>query len=158
MNLLLHTSVCKTILVIKVILFNSIWFFIGCSVSKNPLRKEVKLLQKGIIKDDTSYVYALPTPGPALPAEPHPAPTTDAQRTGGEQSAAQRGGHLATEDARGPLVIPEHLSSTADKFWQQVSSPPAVVGVLGLWHLSPLQAYCLGSILQFVSVYFHSPS
>jgi murein DD-endopeptidase MepM/ murein hydrolase activator NlpD len=35
-------------------------FLAGCSVSKNPLRKEVKLLQKGIIKDDTSYVYALP--------------------------------------------------------------------------------------------------
>jgi murein DD-endopeptidase MepM/ murein hydrolase activator NlpD len=33
---------------------------IGCSVSKNPLRKEVKGLQKGIIKDDSSYVYALP--------------------------------------------------------------------------------------------------
>ena len=31
-----------------------------CSVSKNPLRKEVILLQKGIIKDDTSYVYGLP--------------------------------------------------------------------------------------------------
>jgi len=32
----------------------------GCSVSKNPLRKQVKLLQKGLLKDDTSYVYALP--------------------------------------------------------------------------------------------------
>jgi len=32
----------------------------GCAVSKNPLRKQVKLLQKGIMKDDTSYVYALP--------------------------------------------------------------------------------------------------
>ncbi len=32
----------------------------ACSVSKNPLRKETKLLQKGIIKDDTSFVYALP--------------------------------------------------------------------------------------------------
>jgi murein DD-endopeptidase MepM/ murein hydrolase activator NlpD len=32
----------------------------SCAVSKNPLRKEVRLLQKGIIKDDTSYVYALP--------------------------------------------------------------------------------------------------
>ena len=32
----------------------------SCAVSKNPLRKQVKLLQKGIIKDDTSYVYALP--------------------------------------------------------------------------------------------------
>ncbi len=34
--------------------------FIGCAVSNNPLRKEVKQLQKGIIKDDTSYVYSLP--------------------------------------------------------------------------------------------------
>jgi murein DD-endopeptidase MepM/ murein hydrolase activator NlpD len=32
----------------------------GCAASKDPLRKEIKLLQKGIIKDDTSYVYALP--------------------------------------------------------------------------------------------------
>jgi murein DD-endopeptidase MepM/ murein hydrolase activator NlpD len=32
----------------------------SCAVSKNPLRKQVKLLQKGKIKDDTSYVYALP--------------------------------------------------------------------------------------------------
>jgi murein DD-endopeptidase MepM/ murein hydrolase activator NlpD len=32
----------------------------SCSVSKNPLRKQVTLLQKGVIKDDTSYVYALP--------------------------------------------------------------------------------------------------
>jgi murein DD-endopeptidase MepM/ murein hydrolase activator NlpD len=35
-------------------------FLISCSVSNNPLRKEVKLLQKGMIKDDSSYVYALP--------------------------------------------------------------------------------------------------
>ncbi len=33
---------------------------IGCSVSKNPLRKEVKALEKGTIKDDSSYVYELP--------------------------------------------------------------------------------------------------
>jgi murein DD-endopeptidase MepM/ murein hydrolase activator NlpD len=32
----------------------------SCYVSKDPLRKEVKLLQKGVIKDDSSYVYALP--------------------------------------------------------------------------------------------------
>lgn len=38
----------------------SVLLLAGCAVSKNPLRKEVKLLQKGIIKDDTSYVYALP--------------------------------------------------------------------------------------------------
>lgn len=34
--------------------------FASCSVSNNPLRKQIKLLQKGIIKDDTSYVYSLP--------------------------------------------------------------------------------------------------
>ena len=32
----------------------------GCAVSNNPLRKEIKQLQKGIIKDDTSFVYLLP--------------------------------------------------------------------------------------------------
>lgn len=37
-----------------------LFLFTGCSVSKNPLRKEVKLLQNGGAKDDTSYVYALP--------------------------------------------------------------------------------------------------
>jgi murein DD-endopeptidase MepM/ murein hydrolase activator NlpD len=42
------------LLVVFVILLNS------CTASKNPLRKEIKLLQKGIIKDDTSYVYSLP--------------------------------------------------------------------------------------------------
>jgi murein DD-endopeptidase MepM/ murein hydrolase activator NlpD len=34
--------------------------FTGCAVSNNPLRKEVKQLQKGIIRDDTSFVYSLP--------------------------------------------------------------------------------------------------
>ncbi len=32
----------------------------SCSVSNNPQRREIKLLQKGIIKDDTSFVYQLP--------------------------------------------------------------------------------------------------
>lgn len=32
----------------------------GCAVSNNPLRLQVKQLQKGIIRDDTSYVYSLP--------------------------------------------------------------------------------------------------
>jgi murein DD-endopeptidase MepM/ murein hydrolase activator NlpD len=32
----------------------------GCYVSNSPLRKDIKLLQKGKIKDDTSYVYGLP--------------------------------------------------------------------------------------------------
>ena len=32
----------------------------GCSVSKNPLRKQTKLLEKGILIDDSSYIYQLP--------------------------------------------------------------------------------------------------
>ena len=32
----------------------------SCTVSKNPLRKQVKLLQKGVLREDTSHVYALP--------------------------------------------------------------------------------------------------
>ena len=42
------------------ILFFCSCFFVGCAVSNNPLRKEVKQLQKGVIKDDTSFVYLLP--------------------------------------------------------------------------------------------------
>jgi len=41
-----------------------VWILIlpgfACTVSDNPLRKQVKQLQKGILRDDTSYVYALP--------------------------------------------------------------------------------------------------
>ncbi|MBL7746932.1 MAG: peptidoglycan DD-metalloendopeptidase family protein [Chitinophagaceae bacterium] len=37
-----------------------LFIFSSCAVSKNPLRRQVKQLQKGVIKDDTSYVYALP--------------------------------------------------------------------------------------------------
>jgi len=33
---------------------------INCTVSKDPIRKEVRQLQKGIIKEDTSYIYSLP--------------------------------------------------------------------------------------------------
>ena len=32
----------------------------GCTVSKDPARKQIRQLQKGIIKEDTSYVYSLP--------------------------------------------------------------------------------------------------
>jgi murein DD-endopeptidase MepM/ murein hydrolase activator NlpD len=32
----------------------------GCTVSNNPQRTELKLLQKGKIKDDSSFVYHLP--------------------------------------------------------------------------------------------------
>lgn len=45
---------------VKLLCFLFILLLTSCSVSKNPLRKQVKLLQKGIIKDDTSYVYSLP--------------------------------------------------------------------------------------------------
>lgn len=37
-----------------------ILFSTGCYVSKDPLRKEALLLQKGKITEDTSYVYSLP--------------------------------------------------------------------------------------------------
>ena len=47
-------------IVLKFFLFAPFLFLVGCSASNNPLRKQVKLLQKGVIKDDTSYVYALP--------------------------------------------------------------------------------------------------
>jgi murein DD-endopeptidase MepM/ murein hydrolase activator NlpD len=43
--------------IISVFLF---LIFTGCSVSKNPQRAEMKLLQKGVIKDDSSFVYQLP--------------------------------------------------------------------------------------------------
>lgn len=45
---------------VKVLTLLLILLITSCSVSKNPLRKQVKLLQKGLVKDDTSYVYALP--------------------------------------------------------------------------------------------------
>ena len=44
----------------KIFIFIGISILLGCSVSKDPLRSEVKLLQKGKIMDDTSYVYGLP--------------------------------------------------------------------------------------------------
>lgn len=37
-----------------------VFIITGCYVSKNPMRDEVKRLQKGKIKDDSSYVYSLP--------------------------------------------------------------------------------------------------
>jgi murein DD-endopeptidase MepM/ murein hydrolase activator NlpD len=45
---------------LKIILPVFLFFLVSCSVSKNPLRKQVRLLQKGVIKDDSSYVYDLP--------------------------------------------------------------------------------------------------
>lgn len=53
-------SVSMKGLLTKIPLFIFCCSMIGCAVSNNPLRKEVKLLQRGAIKDDTSYVYILP--------------------------------------------------------------------------------------------------
>ncbi len=44
----------------KFLVFIVLVLLASCSASKNPLRKEVKRLQNGELKDDTSYVYALP--------------------------------------------------------------------------------------------------
>ncbi len=45
---------------ISFILFTCILFLANCYVSKDPQRAEIKKLQKGIIKDDSSFVYQLP--------------------------------------------------------------------------------------------------
>jgi murein DD-endopeptidase MepM/ murein hydrolase activator NlpD len=44
----------------RIIYFIPVAFIFGCAVSNNPMRHEVKQLQNGTIKDDTSYIYALP--------------------------------------------------------------------------------------------------
>ncbi len=38
----------------------SLFTLTGCAISNHPQRHEIKMLQKGIIKDDTSFVYQLP--------------------------------------------------------------------------------------------------
>jgi murein DD-endopeptidase MepM/ murein hydrolase activator NlpD len=50
----------KRFFILNAIVSFLFFFFISCSVSNNPLRKELKLLQKGKIKDDSSFVYHLP--------------------------------------------------------------------------------------------------
>jgi murein DD-endopeptidase MepM/ murein hydrolase activator NlpD len=37
-----------------------IFYLCSCAVSNSPQRKQIKDLQKGIIKDDTSFIYHLP--------------------------------------------------------------------------------------------------
>jgi murein DD-endopeptidase MepM/ murein hydrolase activator NlpD len=44
----------------KLFLLIFILSFTSCYVSKNPLRNQIKLLQKGVLTDDTSYAYTLP--------------------------------------------------------------------------------------------------
>ncbi len=45
---------------IHIILFFAAFHLASCAVSNNPRHKELKQLQKGIIKEDTSFVYSLP--------------------------------------------------------------------------------------------------
>lgn len=37
-----------------------LFLIISCSVSKNPLRRQIKEMQRGSITDDSSYIYQLP--------------------------------------------------------------------------------------------------
>lgn len=43
-----------------ILFFGVILLAIGCYVSKDPQRKEIRQLQKGIMKDDSSFIYHLP--------------------------------------------------------------------------------------------------
>ena len=42
------------------ILFATVLFLHGCTINKDPLRRTALLLQRGKIKEDTSYLYSLP--------------------------------------------------------------------------------------------------
>jgi len=44
----------------KLVIYFMIFCLVGCSVSKDPRRGYVRDLQKGKIKEDTSYIYGLP--------------------------------------------------------------------------------------------------
>ena len=57
-----HTfiSLLKQNLFKSSLVFHLMIYCVGCSVSNNPMRKQLKLLQKGKIKDDSSFVYHLP--------------------------------------------------------------------------------------------------
>jgi murein DD-endopeptidase MepM/ murein hydrolase activator NlpD len=49
----IHSTLKTAIIIFSILLA-------GCSVSKNPLRKEARMLMNGTVKDNTSYVYQLP--------------------------------------------------------------------------------------------------
>ena len=53
-------TIMKTFLTSFLFISLSVLFITGCSVSKNPQRREIKLLQKGKLTDDTSFIYYLP--------------------------------------------------------------------------------------------------
>jgi murein DD-endopeptidase MepM/ murein hydrolase activator NlpD len=50
----------KNILVLLFVFLGGAFLLSGCLVSNNPQRNQIKQLQKGIIKDDTSFIYQLP--------------------------------------------------------------------------------------------------
>ncbi len=59
-RLFLHVVYKRSYLLKTMLLLFSAGFLWSCSVSKNPLRKDARRLQKGISTEDTSYIYALP--------------------------------------------------------------------------------------------------
>ena len=56
----METQATKMSRIIFSILFFAAAFITGCAVSKNPQRTQIRQLQKGVIKEDTSFVYSLP--------------------------------------------------------------------------------------------------
>ncbi len=50
----------KKLLTKSIIFLIPVLFVAGCYVSKDSLRDRARLLQKGKIKGDTSYIYSLP--------------------------------------------------------------------------------------------------
>lgn len=45
---------CRNLLIIVTVVLTS------CAATKNPARHQLRLIYKGVIKDDTSYIYVLP--------------------------------------------------------------------------------------------------
>lgn len=43
-----------------ILIFSITALLLSCATSKDPLRTQIKQLQKGIIKEDTSFAYSLP--------------------------------------------------------------------------------------------------
>ena len=44
----------------RILIFSAVFFLMSWSVSKDPRREHFRDLQKGQLKDDTSFVYSLP--------------------------------------------------------------------------------------------------
>ncbi len=59
-HLFLHVVYKQGYLLKTILLLLSTGLLLSCTVSKNPLRKEARRLQKGMSTEDTSHIYALP--------------------------------------------------------------------------------------------------